>query len=176
LRDCSFAAIVIFEMKILGVDPGIGRAGWGIIAKENSKWYMVHCGCIETSKDLPLEKRLLILYDELVAIIKENVPDAVAIEDLFFSTNAKTAIAVGQARGVIVLAAIKAGLSVAAYAPLEMKLAVTGFGKAEKKQVEKMTMLLLDMKEKPERDDATDALAIALTHAFSYRLQSKQKK
>ena len=163
-------------MKILGIDPGIGRAGWGIIEMVNGKWVMVNCGCIETSKEMLNEKRLESLYDQLRIIIKHEDPTAAAIEDLFFSTNAKTAIAVGQARGVIILAAVQAGLSIASYAPLAVKLAVAGYGKAEKRDVEKMTMLQLKMTQKPKLDDTTDALAIALTHAFSYQLQKQTSR
>jgi crossover junction endodeoxyribonuclease RuvC len=107
----------------------------------------------------------------LVEIINTEKPDAVAVEDLFFSTNAKTAMIVGQARGVILLAAAQQDIPLTAYTPLQVKSAVTGFGHAEKKQVEKMTMLQLQMTKKPKLDDTTDALAIALTHAFSYQLE-----
>ncbi|MEN9407077.1 MAG: hypothetical protein RLZZ455_293 [Candidatus Parcubacteria bacterium] len=158
-------------MKILGIDPGIGRAGWGVIEVQSAKYTVRNFGCIETSKDELIEKRLRTLYMALVEIINTEKPDAVAVEDLFFSTNAKTAMIVGQARGVILLAAAQQDIPLTAYTPLQVKSAVTGFGHAEKKQVEKMTMLQLQMTKKPKLDDTTDALAIALTHAFSYQLE-----
>lgn len=158
-------------MKILGIDPGIGRAGWGVIEVQNSKLKVQSYGCIETSKDESTEKRLRTIYEELTAIIKSEKPDVVAVENLFFSTNSKTAMIVGEARGVILLAASMLNLSIATYTPLQVKITVAGYGHAEKKQVEKMTMLQLKMTKKPKLDDTTDALAIALTHAFSYKLK-----
>ena len=154
-------------MRILGIDPGIGRTGWGVVQMENGKWKMENCGCIETSKELPLEKRIQEIYKSLSKIIKEEKPDEVAIEELFFNTNAKTALIVGQARGVALLAAAQAGLPVAVYTPLQVKIAIVGYGRAEKMQVEKMVMAQLQLEKKPKYDDISDALAIALTHAFS---------
>jgi len=171
-----FIVAIVRAMKILGIDPGIGRAGWGVIEMVNGRWTVIHCGCIETSKEMLNEKRLESLYDQLKVIIAKEAPVAAAIEDLFFSTNAKTAISVGQARGVIILAAVQAGLVISSYAPLAVKLAVAGYGKAEKREVEKMTMLQLRMTKKPKLDDTTDALAIALTHAFSYQLQKQTSR
>lgn len=161
-------------MKILGIDPGIGRAGWGVIEVRSSKCEVRSFGCIETSKDLSTEKRLRTIFEELTAIIKSEKPDVVAVENLFFSTNSKTAMIVGEARGVILLAASMLNLSIATYTPLQVKITVTGYGHAEKKQVEKMTMLQLKMSIKPKLDDTTDALAIALTHAFSYKMEGKK--
>ena len=158
-------------MKILGIDPGIGRTGWGVIEVRSSKHEIRNSGCIETSKSLPLEKRLESLYDQLKRIVNEEEPDEIAVEELFFNTNAKTALIVGQARGVILLLASKSCLPVGEYTPMEVKLAITGYGKAEKRQVEKMLMTLLGMNEKPKIDDTSDALAVALTHAFSRKLQ-----
>ncbi len=164
-------------MKILGIDPGIARPGGGVIKKANGKLasrrsggQMAHCGCVETSKTLPLEIRIKSLYDQLSRIINEERPDSVAIEELFFNTNAKTALIVGQARGVILLSAAEANLPVAVYTPLQVKIAITGYGRAEKMQVEKMVMVQLGLKEKPKLDDISDALAIALTHAFSRKM------
>lgn len=162
-------------MKILGIDPGIGRAGWGVIEMAHGQWHMVNYGCIETAKGVVIEKRLRQLYEELTTIIKVEKPDAAAVEDLFFSTNAKTAIVVGEARGVILLAAAQYNISVAAYTPLQVKLAVAGHGQADKGQVEKLMMLQLGMKVKPKIDDAADALAIALTHAVSRKIEKLRK-
>ncbi|MDP3941604.1 MAG: crossover junction endodeoxyribonuclease RuvC [bacterium] len=158
-------------MKILGIDPGIGRAGWGVIEMASGKWQVANYGCIETSKDVPTEKRLESLHNELATIIKREKPDAASVEELFFSTNAKTAMVVGEARGVILFTLTSYGLPVATYTPLQVKIAVTGYGHAEKKQVETMMMLQLGMKVRPKIDDASDALAVAFTHALSRKME-----
>lgn len=158
-------------MKILGIDPGIGRTGWGVIDVNGTKCKVTNYGCIETSKELPLEKRIEFLYDQLQRIIQDEKPDEIGIEELFFNTNVKTALIVGQARGVVLLLASQFHLLIGEYTPMEIKLAITGYGKAEKRQVEKMMMMLLDMKTKPILDDTSDALATALTHAFSRKIK-----
>ena len=154
-------------MLILGIDPGIGRTGWGVIEVQKSKIKAQSYGCIETFLKDSLEQRLVQLYEEINKIINEHKPDALAIEELFFNTNAKTALIVGQARGVVLLAAAQKNLPVAVYTPLQVKIAVTGYGRAEKGQVEKMIMTLLQISKKPKYDDISDALAVALTHAYS---------
>ncbi|MBI2442864.1 MAG: crossover junction endodeoxyribonuclease RuvC [Candidatus Levybacteria bacterium] len=156
-------------MKILGIDPGIGRTGWGVIEVQSSKFKVQSYGCIETGKDMKLEERIREVYESVRKIIESEKPDVMAIEELFFNTNAKTALIVGQARGVVLLAAAQAKLPVSVYTPLQVKIAVTGYGRAEKGQVEKMMMVQLGLKEKPKIDDTADALAIALTHAYSYK-------
>jgi crossover junction endodeoxyribonuclease RuvC len=156
-------------MKILGIDPGIGRTGWGIIEIRNGQLEMENCGCIETAKELSIDKRLSQLHSKLKNIVKHYSPDTLAIEELFFGANAKTALIVGQARGVVLLTAAQAGISLAFYTPLQVKIALTGYGRAEKQQVEKMVMTILRMRERPQYDDTADALAIAITHAYSYR-------
>jgi crossover junction endodeoxyribonuclease RuvC len=153
-------------MRILGIDPGIGRAGWGVIETQNSKLKTQNFGCIETSMKTAPEKRLQEVYAAVSRIINEEKPNALAIEDLFFNSNAKTALVVGQARGVILLAAAQNNIPVTVYTPLQVKLAVTGYGRAEKGQVAKMVKALLKLTSMPKLDDTTDALAIALTHAF----------
>jgi crossover junction endodeoxyribonuclease RuvC len=158
-------------MRIIGLDPGIGRTGWGIIEIESSKFKTQSYGCIETPPNLQLENRLIELYEKLTAILKEEELDAFAIEELFFNTNAKTAMIVGQARGVALLAAAQYNLPVAVYTPLQVKIAVTGYGRAEKKQVGQMVKTLLHLDSIPKPDDTADALAIALTHAFSYKMK-----
>jgi crossover junction endodeoxyribonuclease RuvC len=130
---------------------------------------MQNCGCIETSPKKTVEKRLEEIYQEITKIIKVHQPDALAIEELFFNTNAKTAFVVGQARGVILLAAAQNNLEIAIYTPLQVKLALTGYGRAEKPQVGQMVKTLLSLKEIPKPDDTADGLAIAITHAFSTR-------
>lgn len=157
-------------MKILGIDPGIGRMGWGVIEKEKGSHFSVFgYGCVETQPNSDIPGRLYAVYDEVCRIIDEYQPTALSIEDLFFAKNAKTAFMVGQARGVVLLAASQKNLSVAVYTPLQVKSAVTGYGKAEKKQVGQMVKLLLRLKEIPKPDDTADALAIALTHAVTMK-------
>ena len=156
-------------MKILGIDPGIGRTGWGVIEVQSAKCKVQSFGCIETSMKLPLEKRLQEIHAEISRIINEESPNALAIEELFFQNNAKTAMVVGQARGVVLLAAAQHGLSVGEYTPLEVKVAVAGYGKAEKAQVGQMVKTLLKLQAIPKPDDTADALAIAITHAFAYK-------
>lgn len=154
-------------MKILGVDPGIGRMGWGVIVKEKNTIHTIGYGCIETLPNSDAPGRLYAIHDEISRIIDEYNPEILAIEDLFFSKNVKTAFSVGQARGVVLLAASQKNLSVAVYTPPQVKSAVTGYGKADKKQVGQMVKLQLRLKEIPKPDDTADALAIALTHIFT---------
>ena len=162
-------------MRILGIDPGIGRCGWGVIEAENSKLKMLSCGCIETSPKKAVEKRLEEIHDEITKFIKTYSPDVLSIEELFFNTNAKTAFVVGQARGVILLAATQNNLTIAIYTPLQVKLALTGYGRAEKPQVGQMVKTLLGLKEIPKPDDTADGLAIAITHAFSAKTAQLRK-
>lgn len=162
-------------MRILGIDPGIARTGWGILDLERGVPRCIAFECIETSGDKLMEQRLLMLHNGLRKVIKKYSPDEVVVEELFFSTNAKTALVVGQARGVVLYLAANMGLSVSEYTPLQVKLAVAGYGKAEKKQVEKMMMAALNLASAPKRDDTSDALAIALTHAFSHKMQKVRK-
>ena len=161
-------------MRILGVDPGIARMGWGVIEVESSKLKVESYGCIETSPKLKIEERLLQIYGELTSIIKEYKPDVLAVEELFFNTNAKTAFIVGQARGVVLLAAAEKNLAIAIYTPLQVKMALTGYGRAEKNQIGQMVKVLLKLPSIPKPDDTADALAIALTHAFSYKTNNLQ--
>lgn len=158
-------------MRIIGIDPGIGRTGWGVMDVENSKLKVRDYGCIETSKELLVETRLQELYEKVVTILKKEHPDAFAIEELFFNTNSKTAMVVGQARGVILLAGAQYNIPITIYTPLQVKIAVTGYGRAEKNQVGQMVKVLLHLDSIPKPDDTADALAIALTHAFSYKMK-----
>ncbi len=154
-------------MTILGIDPGIGRMGWGVIEVKSSKLKVQSYGCVETSSKNTTSERLLIIYKKVQEIIKQYSPEAMAIEQLFFNTNVKTAFVVGEARGVIILAGANKKLPVFSYTPLQVKVALTGYGKAEKRQVGQMVKVILKLKEIPKPDDTADALAIALTHAFS---------
>jgi crossover junction endodeoxyribonuclease RuvC len=153
-------------MIVLGIDPGIGRCGWGVISIEKSKLKVIGFGCIETSVKQNTEKRLVEIYKQIQDLIKKYKPDEFSIEELFFNTNAKTAFVVGQARGVILLAAAQENLNIGIYTPLQVKIALTGYGRAEKSQVGKMVKAILNLKEIPKPDDTTDALAVAITHAF----------
>lgn len=162
-------------MRILGIDPGIGRMGWGIVEVQGSALRALRFGCLETSARLPFEKRLLAVHEEVSRIIDMEKPDVLSIEDLFFSTNAKTAFSVGQARGVILLAAEQGKVSTVIYTPLQVKVAVTGYGKADKNQVGSMVKALLRLSVLPKPDDINDALAIAITHGVSHRMSKHRK-
>lgn len=156
-------------MRILGIDPGIGRTGWGVIEVQNSKFKVQSFGCIETPAGMDVEKRLQVLYEEISRIIAEELPNALAVEELFFNTNVKTALVVGQARGVVLLTASQHNLPLGVYTPLQVKIAVTGYGRAEKGQVGQMVKTILKLPSIPKPDDTADALAIAITHAFSHK-------
>jgi crossover junction endodeoxyribonuclease RuvC len=154
-------------MIILGIDPGIGRTGWGVIVRNGSKTKSLDHGCIETEAGLPIERRLRIICEAITQIIKKYKPQALGIEELFFNTNAKTALIVGQARGAIIVTAANMGLEVHSYTPLQVKTAITGYGRAEKNQMGKMVKMLLGLDSIPKPDDTVDALACALACAFS---------
>lgn len=156
-------------MKILGIDPGTGRVGWGIVSHDKGVETFVDCGCFETKVNSELPDRLALVYNFIENIINLHRPDAFAVESLFFEKNVKTAIDVAAARGVILLVGKRAGLPIFQYTPLQVKSALTGYGKAEKSQVEFMVGKILRLKNKIKPDDAADAVAIALTHAFRVR-------
>lgn len=166
-------------MVILGIDPGIARMGWAIIETQNAtlrrrsgqECKVQSYGCVETSKDNNHEERLLIIYKSVEGLIKKYHPDVLAIEELFFNTNIKTALTVGEARGVILLAAANNKIEVATYTPLQVKQAVTSYGRADKAQVGQMIKALLRLKTLPKPDDTVDALAVALTHAFTKKFK-----
>lgn len=159
-------------MLVLGVDPGIGRCGWGIIESNGSAFKTLGFGCIETSPKLPTEKRLEEIYTQISKIIKKYNPQTLSIEDLFFGNNSKTALVVGQARGAILLCASQNKLETFVYKPTEVKMALTGYGNAEKAQVGQMVKVILKLKSVPKPDDTADALAIGLTHTFSAKLKN----
>ena len=158
-------------MRIIGIDPGIARCGWGIIETKNTELRTLNYGCFETEAKTPVEKRLLAIHEFISKLIKTEKPDALSIEELFFNTNAKTAFAVGQARGVVLVAAAAHNIPISVYTPLQVKIAVTGYGRAEKQQVGQMVKTILKLESVPRPDDTADALAIALTHAFSYKMK-----
>lgn len=171
-------------MRILGIDPGIARTGWGIIEIQNSdlrpelrsrEFRIQNYGCVETSAKLEPSERLKQIYVKLTAIIKKYKPDVMAVEELFFNTNAKTAFIVGQARGVILLAASQKNLPISIYTPLQVKIAVAGYGRAAKFQMGQMIKTILRLNSIPKPDDVVDALAVALTHAFSQKMRLYDK-
>ena len=161
-------------MTILGVDPGIARLGWAIVEVQRSKVESRSFGCIETSSKMSREKRLQKIFLELSRIIKKYRPEALSIEELFFGDNSKTAFVVGEARGIVLLTAAQSGLEIGFYTPLQVKLALTGFGGAQKPQIAQMVKTILKLDKIPKMDDTTDALAIALTHAFSMKMRKLQ--
>lgn len=152
-------------MVILGVDPGYAIVGFGIVRYESNRYTPLEYGAVSTAADTDFSKRLESIYDCLTLIAEKWRPDAVAVEKLYFNSNQKTAIGVAEARGVILLAAQKCRLPLFEYTPLQVKTAVTGYGRAEKPQVMEMTRRLLCLKQVPKPDDTADALAIAICHA-----------
>lgn len=162
-------------MRILGIDPGTGRIGWGILDINDNKEILAAFGCIEIPAHTPLPQRLETIFLELGKIIEEYKPDQAAIEELFFATNAKTVMSVSQGRGVIVLTLQLRNVPIFNYTPLQVKSAITGYGKADKKQVERMVLAILKLKEAPKPDDTVDAIAIALTHSTNSKRQLKMR-
>jgi crossover junction endodeoxyribonuclease RuvC len=154
----------------LGIDPGIATTGYGLVRlTEGGSLECVAFGVILTSPNTPAHQRLMMLYRDLKELMALHRPDSCAVEKLFFQRNISTAIAVGQARGVVMLAIAEAGLDVAEYTPNEVKQAVVGYGSAQKKQVQEMVRTLLLLPEVPKPDDAADALAVAITHLHTWR-------
>lgn len=154
-------------MRILGIDPGIAIVGYAIVECKGNKFKAIDYGVITTGSKMLFEDRLKFVYDELIDIIHTYKPDDLAIEELFFNKNVKSAIKVGQARGVEILAGVNNGMPIYEYTPLQIKQAVVGYGRAEKPQVQEMVKILLNLNEIPKPDDAADALAVALTHGSS---------
>lgn len=151
-------------MRILGIDPGTATVGWAVLEQIKGKTEPLAYGHISTSKDLPLQKRLQEIRDDIAAIVKEYQPDTAAMEELFFFNNQKTVISVAQSRGALLLTLADFGLTIAGYTPLQVKQALTGYGKADKQQVQRMAKEILHLKEIPKPDDVADAIAIALCH------------
>lgn len=162
-------------MRIFGIDPGIAIVGTGIVDKVGSKYVPVYYNSIITKAHIPLEDRIETVYNKTVELIKNYKPDAIAVEELFFNNNAKTAFAVGQARGVILLAAKQNGVPFFEYTPLQVKQALTGYGRADKKQMQQMVKSFLGLSEVPKPDDTADALAIAICHGNSARFNSIER-
>lgn len=154
-------------MRILGIDPGYGTTGFGLIEGERGQYKLINCGAITTPAGMDFSARLEIIYNDMQELLKVAKPDAVAIEELFFGQNVTTGIGVAQSRGVILLAIRQAGLKVTSYKPMQVKQSVVGYGKATKHQVMDMTKRLLNLPQMPKPDDAADAIALALCHARS---------
>jgi crossover junction endodeoxyribonuclease RuvC len=154
-------------VRILGIDPGYGITGFGVIEADRGKQSLITCGAITTPAGMDFSARLEIIYNDMTELIRATKPDAVAIEELFFGQNFTTGIGVAQSRGVILLAIRQAGLEVTSYKPMQVKQALVGYGNASKHQMQEMTKRLLHLPAMPKPDDAADAIAIALCHARS---------
>lgn len=156
-------------MRIIGIDPGTGILGFGVIDITNGRPLLVDAGVIRTPVKEDDAVRLLTIYDELSDIIAQTKPQQMSVEKLFFARNVTTAMTVSQARGVVLLCAMQAQLTIAEYTPMQIKQAITGYGKADKKQMQEMVRLILGLKSVPRPDDAADAIAAALTHGQTVR-------
>ena len=154
-------------MRILGIDPGYGITGFGLVDAQRGQFQLLRCGAITTPAGMDFSARLEIIYEDMRKLLEVAKPDVVAIEELFFGQNVTTGIGVAQSRGVILLAIRQAGLDVAQYKPMQVKQAVVGYGNATKHQVMDMTKRILGLNQMPKPDDAADAIAIALCHARS---------
>lgn len=159
-------------MVILGIDPGIAIVGVGVVKYEGNKFSVLDYNAITTKAHTPLTDRLRRIYSEMQSYLIKYNPDVMAVEELFFNNNEKTAFAVGQARGVIILTAANENIPVFSYTPLQVKQAVTGYGRADKNQVQQMTKAILNLPAIPKPDDVADALAISICHAHSYNYNS----
>jgi len=158
-------------MKVLGIDPGYGRVGWAVVEGNHSQQRLVDVGCLDTDPKLEIMRRFEVVHEFIKELLVEYKPEAVAVEELYFSKNVKTAIDVAQARGVILLSIIQAQAPCFNYNPMQIKTTVAGYGKASKQQVQTMVKMQLKLKTVPKPDDAADACAVALTHLFIHKLQ-----
>lgn len=162
-------------MRILGIDPGTLSCGYGIVEEEDSRLFYIASGGIKVSSKISIPKRLKKIYEKLEEILEKHKPDGMAIEDLFFAKNVRAALKLGEAKGVAILAAVKRGIPVFEYSPLEVKQSVVGYGSAEKKQVQYMVKTLLGLKTVPHPPDLADALALAICHIHTHRIKEIQK-
>ena len=162
-------------MRVMGIDPGSLCTGYGIVDETGGRLTTVHFGSIANKSKIPFPQRLKSIYDGLVTAMAEYQPDAVAVEDIFFATNAKSTIKLGQTRGVALLAAAQADIDLAEYSPLEVKQSVVGYGRADKHQVRDMVTAILKLDQKPEPLDVSDALAVAICHLHSYQARARLK-
>ena len=157
----------MLHMRILGIDPGYAIVGYGVLEFDNTRFKVINYGAITTESDTPFDKRLAEIYDDMCRVLDMFKPDCMSIEKLYFNTNITTGIDVAQARGVTMLAAVQRGVPIYEYTPLQVKVAVTGYGRAEKQQMQEMTKNILHLKEVPKPDDTADALAIAICHGHT---------
>ena len=158
-------------MIILGIDPGLATMGFGVIDFTDNKIKLIDYGTILTKAGVPLPRRLNDIFDCMEVLIEKHTPAAIAFEELFFNKNVKTALTVAHARGVAVVSAARSGKELFEYTPLQVKQAITGYGRADKKQMQIMVKMLLSLKEIPKPDDAADALAVAICHAYSSKFK-----
>lgn len=163
----------MLHIRVLGIDPGTALMGYGVAEGEQGRNRAIDYGKLETPAGMPAPERLLRLYEGVINLIHTHRPDVLAVEELFFGRNVTTAIFVGQARGVVLLAAAQAGLPVAEYTPMQVKQSVTGWGRADKAQVQQMVRVRLNLRETPRPDDVADALAVALTCLDSRPLEER---
>ena len=163
-------------MIVVGIDPGYAIVGFGFLEYTGNKFSVLDCGRITTGADTPFAQRLLIIHEELDALLAMYRPDCVAIEQLFFNRNTKTAISVAQGRGALLLTAAMRGVAIHEYTPLQIKMAVTGYGQADKNQIRYMVKILLNLGGAPKSDDAADALAVAICHAHTAGIENAAKK
>lgn len=160
-------------MRVLGIDPGIAIMGFGFVDKIGHRLVPVQFGSIQTEAGTPTETRLRQIYEASCSLLDEYKPDTMAVEKLFFSKNVTNAITVGQARGVLLLAAAQRGIPIGEYTPMQVKQAVVGYGAAEKKQVQEMVKMMLKLKTVPKPDDVADALAVAICHAHAAAMNDR---
>ncbi len=160
-------------MIVLGIDPGLARTGYGVVEKTSNTLNELDCGYISSPARMAVYQRIYIVYKSVLQLLEQYSPEALAVEQLFFCKNVRTAMQVGEARGAVLTAAAQQDVQVFEYTPLQVKLAVAGYGRAEKKQVQQMVCLLLNLAEPPKPDDAADALAVAICHLQSSMFQKR---
>lgn len=156
-------------MRIIGIDPGYAITGFAVVDYNGNHFELIKSGAIETKAGVPLPVRLTKIYDDMQLLVNEYKPDAISIEELFFNRNTTTAIGVAQGRGAVLIIAAKNNIPIYEYTPLQVKQGVVGYGRADKKQVQMMVKTILNLETVPKLDDTTDAIAIAICHAHSYR-------
>lgn len=162
----------VLYLIIMGIDPGIAILGYGVVRLKGNKYEVMDFGALTTSSELSMPKRLTYIFENLNHLLELHNPDAFAIEELFFNKNIKTALTVGHARGVAILSASNRNIPVFEYTPLQVKQAIVGYGRADKKQMQQMVKLLLNLKETPKPDDVADALAVSICHGNSSKFSN----
>ena len=158
-------------MVIVGIDPGFAIVGYGAVLYEGNKFTVLDYGCIYTKANTPFEDRLVTISDGIREVLEKHKPSAIGVEELYFNKNEKTALQVAHGRGVIILTAARMGIQIMEYTPLQVKMAVTGYGRADKAQIQQMTKTILNLEKIPKPDDAADALAVAICLAHSHKME-----